>query len=224
VTSRDGASRSAGLHLLGHPELAERALPFISEEIDWDGLWRNPPWSTREERVIRAAADVCGRADGRPLAPVTLAELAAPGLWDPAPYSRVAEDHSHRVLEALAIAIGMRPDAAQRWLTARYDSVARAMDVWDWGALPTEVDGPTHILSSRRMAPKTEKHLYFGKLNRVFESLRAGDWAEDEELLIDAARALDGRCPGPTLNQLITRLDEEQLASVVEGLYISWFD
>ena len=220
-----GAGHAAAIHLLGHPELAERTAPYLaSDEIDWDALWSVPPWSSREERVIRAAADLCGEADGQLLAPVTLAELATPKLWDPGPYSRVADDHSHRVLHAMAIAMGLRPDAAQRWLTARYDSVARAMDVWDWGALPTEVDAPTHILSSRRMAPKTDKHLYFGKLNRVFESLRAGDWAVDEQILIDAAYALDGRGPGPTLRQLVTGLDEEQLASVVEALYIASFD
>ena len=219
-----GAPRSAALYLLGHPELAERAQPFLGDEIDWDGLWRSPPWSTREERVIRAAADLCGCADGVLVAPVTLAELATPALWDPGPYSRVADDHSHRVLQALAIAIGVPPGAAQQWLTVRYDSVARAMDVWDWGALPTEVDAPTHILRSRRLAPKTDKHLYFGKLNRVFESLRAEVWTPDEEVLIDAALALDGRAPGPGLHELVTQLDEEQLASVVEALYISRFD
>ncbi len=74
------------------------------------------------------------------------------------------------------------------------------------------------------MAPKTDKHLYFGKLNRVFESLRAGDWTRDEQVLIDSALALDGRAPGPTLRTLVTVLDEEQLASVVEGLYISGFE
>ena len=216
---------SAAAHLLGHPELAERTRPYLHDGgVDWHGLWRTPPWSTREERVLRAAADLCGHADGAPLQPVTLSELAAPGLWDPGPYSRTADDHSHRVLQAMAMAIGMGPDAAQRWLTARYDAVARAMDVWDWGALPTGVDAPTHILSSRRMAPRTERHLYFGRLNRVFESLAAGEWARDEQILIDAARALDGRSPGPTLRQLVTGLDEEQLAAVVEALYISQFE
>ena len=202
-----------------------RARPYLHDGgVDWHGLWQTPPWSTREERVIRAAADLCGHADGAPLEPITLSELAAPSLWDPGPYSRTAEDHSHRVLQAMAIAIGMGPDAAERWLTARYDAVARAMDVWDWGALPTGVDAPTHILSSRRMAPKTEKHLYFGRLNRVFESLAAGQWTPDEQILIDAARGLDGRSPGPTLRQLVTDLDEEQLAAVVEALYISQFE
>ena len=219
------AERVAALHLLGHPELADRSGPYLEREgIDWDGLWTVPPWSSREERVIRAAADLCGRADGKPLAPLTLSELAKPQLWDPGPYSRVAEDHSHRVLQALAIAVGMRPEVAEQWLTARYDSVARAMDVWDWGALPTEVDAPTHILGSRRMAPKTDKHLYFGKLNRVFESLRAGEWSPDEQVLIDAALALADRSAGPTLHTLVTRLDQEQLASVIEGLYIYSFD
>ena len=219
------ADALAARHLLAHPELVDRAGPHVSEDaIDWEGLWSTPPWSSREERVIRAAADLCGRADGAPLEPVTLSELATPRLWDPGPYSRVADDHSHRVLQAMAIAIGLRADVAEQWLTARYDSVARAMDVWDWGALPTEVDAPTHILSSRRLAPKTEAHLYFGKLNRVFESLRAGDWTADEQVLIDAALALDNRSPGPTLRTLVTSLDEEQLASVVEGLYIFSFD
>ena len=219
------ARHAAALHLLRHAELDERSGPYLgAEAIDWDALWRVPPWSSREERIIRAAADLVGRADGEPLEPVTLSELATPRLWDPGPYSRVAEDHSHRVLEAMTIAIGLRPEAARQWLTARYDAVARAMDVWDWGALPTEVDAPTHILSSRRMAPKTEKHLYFGRLDRVFESLRAGEWTPAEQLLIDAARALDGRTPGPTLHALVTCLDEEELASVIEGLYISSFE
>ncbi len=219
------AERAAALHLLAHPELAERSEPYLAgADIDWHGLWHVPPWSSREERVIRAAADLCGRADGDPLAPMTLSELATPKLWDPGPYSRVADDHSHRVLEALAMGVGLRLEAAQLWLTARYDAVARAMDVWDWGALPTRVDGPTHILRSRRLAPKTEKHLYFGKLNRVFESMRAVQWEPDEQILVDAALALDGRLPGPTLNALVSRLDEEQLASVVEGFYISQFE
>ena len=224
--SPSDARLSAARHLLTHPELADRSDPHLAgAEIDWPALWSVPPWSSREERVIRAAADLCGGADGGGgLDPVTLYELSAPRLWDPGPYSRTAEDHSHRVLQALAIAIGIRPDAAERWLTARYDSVARAMDVWDWGALPTEVDAATHILSARRMAPRTGKHLYFGKLNRVFESLRGGDWTQDEQVLIDSALALDGRAPGPTLRMLVTLLDEEQLASVVEGLYISWFE
>ena len=215
----------AARHLLSHPELADRAHPYVADDaIDWTRLWSVPPWASREERVIRAAADLCGRADGQPLAPLTLSELATPQLWDPGPYSRVADDHSHRVLQALAIAIGIRPEVAEQWLSARYDSVARAMDVWDWGALPTEVDAPTHILSSRRMAPKTDRHLHFGRLNRVFESLRAGEWTPDEEVLIEAARALDGRSPGPTLRALVSHLDEEQLATVVEALYIFSFD
>lgn len=222
----DSAARAAAArHLLEHPELAERARPFLhTDGIEWEALWSVPPWSSREERVIRAAADVGDRADGETLKPVTLSELATPQLWDPGPYSRTADDHSHRVLQALGIANGLSPAAAEQWLTARYDSVARAMDVWDWGALPTEVDAPTHILSSRRMAPKTDKHLFFGKLTRVFESLRGGNWSRDEEVLIDAALALDGRSPGPNLHVLVTRLDEEQLASVVEGLYIASFD
>ena len=222
-TSR--AESTAARHLLSHPDLADRAGPYLrGNEIDWHALWSVPPWSSREERVIRAAADLCGGADGGGLEPVTLSELSAPKLWDPGPYSRTAEDHSHRVLQALAIAVGLRPDAAEQWLTARYDSVARAMDVWDWGELPTGVDGPTHILTARRMAPKTDKHLYFGRLNRVFESLRAGEWTQAEQVLIDSARALHGGVPGPTLRMLVTHLDEEQLASVVEGLYISWFN
>lgn len=213
------------MHLLEHPELADRTRPYLAGDgIDWDGLWRIPPWSTREERILRAAADLCGCADGNPIAPMALAELASPQLWDPGPYSRVAEDHSHRVLEALAIRIGLRPEAARLWLTARYDTVARAMDVWDWGALPTEVDAPTHILSSRRLAAKTDKHLYFSNTRRVFESLGGSQWEPDEQLLIDAARALGGLGPGPGLHELATGLDEEQLASVVEGLCISWYD
>lgn len=219
------AGLAAARHLLEHPELADRTRAYVAaDRIDWDGLWRVPPWSTREERILRAAADLSGHADGDPIAPVALAELASPDLWDPGPYSRVAEDHSHRVLEALAIRIGVRPAAAQQWLTARYDTVARAMDIWDWGALPTEVDAPTHILSSRRLAPKTDKHLYFGSPRRVFESLGGSRWEPDEQLLIDAARALGGLGPGPVLHELATGLDEEQLASVVEGLYISWYD
>ena len=216
---------AAAMHLLRHPELVQRSATYLEREaIDWNELWSVPPWGSREERVIRAAADICGQADGESLTPVTLSELANRQLWDPGPYSRVAEDHSHRVLQALAIAVGMRPDVAELWLTARYDTVARAMDVWDWGALPTEVDAPTHVLSSRRLAPKTDKHLYFRKLSRVFESLEGGEWTPDEQVLIDAARALDGRSAGPTLRTLVTCLDEEQLASVVEGLYISSFD
>ncbi|CAA9493872.1 MAG: hypothetical protein AVDCRST_MAG38-2798 [uncultured Solirubrobacteraceae bacterium] len=223
MTSAETRHRAAA-HLLQHPELADRAQPYLAPGgIDWDGLWRGPPWSSREERVIRAAADVCGRTGGAGLEPVTVAELATRPLWDPGPYSRVAEDHSHRVLQALVIAIGLPPDAAQRWLTARYDSVARAMDVWDWGALPTDVDAPTHVLSSRPLAAKAEKHLYFGRLNRVFESLGAEEWTPDEQVLIDVALAFDDRGPGPTLDAVVTLLDEEQLAAVVEGLYIFAF-
>ena len=223
IARDDGLAAAA--HLLRHPELADRTSPYLDAGgIDWIGLWNTPPWSSREERVIRAAADLCGRADGNPLAPVTLSELAQPRLWDPGPYSRVAEDHSHRVLEAMVIASGLSPEAARHWLTSRYDSVARAMDVWDWGALPTEVDAPTHILSSRRLAPKTGKHLYFGTLGRVFESLQGGSWTADEQVLIEAARALDDRSPGPTLRTLVTSLDQEQLASVVEALYIFAFE
>ncbi len=218
-------ARAAARHLLEHPELVERARPYLDEdEIDWQGLWSVPPWSTREERVIRAAADLCGQARGEPLTPVALSELATPKLWNPGPYSRTADDHSHHVLEAMGIRVGMPPEGARRWLTARYDAVARAIDVWNWGALPTEVEAPRHILSARRMAPTTANHLYFGDLNRVFESMRHVEWAQDERVLVNAALALDGRAPGPTLDELVTLLDEEQLASVVEALYISWFE
>lgn len=214
---------AAALHLLEHPELAERARPFMTEDgVDWHGIWRGPPWSSREERVLRAAADLNGGERPREMAPLTLSELAASELWDPSPYARKAEDHSHRVLEALVIRRGLTPAAAEAWLTMRYDVIARALDVWDWGALPTEVDAATHILSSRRLAAKTEKSLYFRVLARVFESLEAQEWAPDERLLVESARALTVGGEGPSLEELATQLDEEQLAAVVEGLYIAW--
>src|SRR3712207_4591535 len=96
------AAHAAAVHLLEHPELADRARPYVSDAVvDWSGLWATPPWSTREERVIRAAADLCGVAGEAPLSPVSLSELATPEHWDPGPYARTAEDHSHRVLEAV---------------------------------------------------------------------------------------------------------------------------
>ena len=218
------AAHAAALRLLEHPELVERARPYLDEgEVDWRGLWSVPPWSTREERVIRAAADLCGQARGA-LTPVTLGELAARELWSPSGYSRTADDHSPRVLEGMAIRIGLSPGGARQWLIARHDAAARALDVWDWGALPPEVDAPRHILGSRRMAPKAEEHLSFRSASRVFESLRGVEWAPDERVLVDAALALDGRTPGPTLAELVTLLDEEQLASVVEAVYVLWFE
>jgi hypothetical protein len=110
------------------------------------------------------------------------------------------------------------------WLSARYDAVARAMDVWDWGALPTEVDAASHILGSRRMASRTEHHTFVRVWPRVFESLATEQWSPDEQVMVDAARALALESGGPTLHELATRLDDEQLAVVVEGLYIAWFE
>lgn len=215
---------AAAIHLLEHPELSERARPFVRlDAIDWTGLWRTPPWSSREERVLRAAADLYGPTKPAELSPVTLAELAAPELWDPSPYSRHADDHSHRVLEALAIRRGMTEPVAQVWLSVRYDTIARALDVWDWGALPTGVDAATQILTSRRMAPRTEPHLYFRAWPRVFESLSSGDWAPDEQLMIDAARALSVGGDGPALHDLATGLDDEEVSAVIEALYIAWY-
>lgn len=214
---------AAAIHLLEHPELAERARPFVSEiGVDWRNLWRGPPWSSREERVLRAAGDLNGADRPREMVPLTLSELAASELWDPSPYARQAEDHSHRVLEALMVRRGLTARAAAGWLTMRYDVIARALDVWDWGALPTEVDAATHILASRRLAAKTEKSRYFRVLARVFESLDAQEWAPDERLMIESARALTVGGEGPSLGELATRLDDEQLAAVVEGLYIAW--
>jgi hypothetical protein len=223
VPSSAGSGLAAARHLLEHRELAERARPFVRDDgIDWFGMWRTPPWSSREERVLRAAADLSGDARPREMAALWLSELASSELWDPSPYARHADDHSHRVLEALSIRRGLTPAAAEVWLSMRYDVIARALDVWDWGALPTEVDAATHILSSRRLAAKTEKSLYFRVLPRVFESLDAREWAPDERLMIEAARALTIGGSGPSLLELATGLDEEQLASVVEGLYIAW--
>ena len=214
---------AAALHLLEHSELIERARPFIGADgIDWSGLWRTPPWSSREERVLRAAADLDGSPRPGEMAALTLSELASVELWDPSPYARNGEDHSHRVLEALVIRRGASPAAAERWLSTRYDVIARVLDVWDWGAMPTEVDAATHILSSRRLAAKTEPSLYFRVLPRVFESLDARKWTSDERLMVEAARALTVGGPGPSLAELVTGLDEEQLAAVVEGLYIAW--
>lgn len=223
VPSSAESGLAAATHLLEHPELADRARPFVKPDgIDWFGIWRTPPWSSREERVLRAAADLNGAARPGEMAPLCLSELASTELWDPSPYARQAEDHSHRVLEALAIRRGLTPAAAEVWLSMRYDVIARALDVWDWGALPTEVDAATHILSSRRLAARTEKSLYFRVLPRVFESLDAGEWAQDERLMIESARALTVGGTGPSLDELAMGLDEEQLAAVVEGLYIAW--
>lgn len=214
---------AAALHLVEHPELIARARPFIgADAIDWAGMWRTPPWSSREERVLRAAADLEGSPRPGEMAALSLSELASPELWDPSPYAPKAEDHSHRVLEALVIRRGATASAAQVWLSTRYDVIARALDVWDWGAMPTEVDPATHILRSRRLAAKTQSSLYFRGLPRVFESLDAREWTSDERLMIEAARALTVGGPGPSLAELVAGLDEEQLAAVVEGLYIAW--
>lgn len=213
----------AAHHLLEHVELAGRARPFLrAHAIDWNGLWHSPPWATREERVVRAAADLAGATGRHGLTPVTISELADPALWDPGPYSRTAEDHSHRVLEALAIRRGMSASAARRWLEARYDAIVRTLDVWEWGALPTDVDAPRQILSSRRLAARTESHLHFRSWPRIFESLAADRWAPDESLMIDSTLALSGGAGGPGLRELATGLDDEQLAAVVEGVYIHW--
>ena len=210
-------------HLLAHPELADRSLPYVGAgEVDWRSLWTLPPWSTREERVVRAAADLAGAAHTHGIEPVTLAELATPGLWDPAPYSRGGEDHSHRVLEALAMRRGMSESAARVWLAARYDAIARLLDVWDWGALPTDVDAPRHILTSRRMAAKAQDHLFTRSWPRSFESLDTVVWAPAEKILLEAARALASGEGGPTLGELALGLDDEQVATVVEGVYIAW--
>jgi hypothetical protein len=223
VPSPTDPGLAAALHLLDHPEIVERARPFVGADgIDWAGMWRAPPWSSREERVLRAAADLSGAPRPAEMAPLWLSELASSQLWDPSPYARLAEDHSHRVLEALAIRAGLPASTVEAWLAMRYDVVARALDVWEWGALPTEVDAAMHILSSRRLTAKTEKALYFRVLPRVFESLDACDWMPDERLMVDAARAVTLGGTGPSLWELATGLDDEQLAIVVEGLYIAW--
>lgn len=214
----------AAAHLLEHPELADRASTHLADlSIDWPAMWNTPPWSTREERVLRAAAEVSSLSRPTGMAPLRLAELMSSKLWDPRPFNPGGEDHSHRVLEAMAIRRGLNPDQARVWLAARYDAIARALDVWEWGALSTDVDAATHVLTSRTLTDRARHHLFGGGWPRVFEALDAETWDEVESVMVEAARALCGCGEGPTIRDVTTRLDDEQLAVVIEALYIAWY-
>ncbi len=214
----------AAAYLLAHPELTDRAQPYLHEpDIDWVGLWTEPPWSTREERVLRAAAEVSTmpRLDAVPA--LRLAELTDSKLWDPRPFAPKGEDHSHRVLEAIAIRRGFTEEQAREWLRMRYDTIARALDIWEWGALSTDVDAGTHILTSHRLAGRARQYLFGGGWQRVFEAVDREPWDKSELIMVDAARAY-ARCgPGPTIRDVTALLDDEQLSIVVEGLYIAWY-